>query len=85
PAIFEADAISSLLQQHYYVHPAAATWIQIILFLLLVAYVALAVPRLGGGLGAGVTGLIAVVLLGTQIFLMTSRSTWIELAIPALF
>ncbi len=85
PAVIEADIISSLLQQHYYVHPASATWIQTLVYLLLTAYLALAVPRLGGGLGASLTGGIAVLLLGTQMFLMTSRSTWFELAIPALF
>jgi serine/threonine-protein kinase len=85
PALIEADIVSSLLQQHYYVHPSWAGWGQFLIFVLLAAYLALAVPRLGGGIGAVATGALAIVLIGTQIYMMTARSQWLELAIPVLF
>jgi serine/threonine-protein kinase len=85
PAVVLADVVSSLLQQDFYVHPSWSGTAEFVIFLLLVAYLALAVPRLSGGLAAALTATVAVGLIVAQLYLMAGRAMWLELAIPALF
>jgi serine/threonine-protein kinase len=80
-----ADLVSSILQQDFYVHPGWAPMAEFLLFLVFTAYLALAVPRLGGGLGAGITVALALGTVILQISLMATKAMWLELAIPALF
>ncbi len=84
PAESLAHAVSSILQQHFYTRPDWASYAEWVLILLIVAYLALALPRLGPGLGAALTGGIAVALLLTQLALMAGNAVWLKLAIPAL-
>jgi len=80
-----ADLVSSLLQQDFYVHPSWAPTAEFLLFLVFTVYLALAVPRLGGSIGAGITAALAIGTVVTQLMLMKNSAVWLALAIPALF
>ncbi len=84
PAESLAHTVSSILQQDYYTRPDWAVWTEWLLILAIVAYLALLLPRLGPGLGAALTGGVAVALVVTQLTLMAGNAVWLKLAIPAL-
>ncbi len=85
PVAMLAHAVSSILKQHYFTRPAWAGWLELAVFLLLAAYLALLVPRMKATLAAGVTLVLVLALLGTQIGVMASSALWFKLTIPAVF
>lgn len=85
PVKLLAHTVSSILQQDYFTRPGWARLAEFALYLLLVAYLALAVPRLSVGLAAGITGALVLVLLAGQYLAMTTAALWLKLTVPALF
>ncbi|AXQ29661.1 CHASE2 domain-containing protein [Solimonas sp. K1W22B-7] len=85
PVVMLAHAVSSILRQHYFTRPAWAGWLELFVFALLVAYLALLLPRMKAALAAGVTLALVLLLLGTQIGVMASSAIWFKLTVPALF
>jgi len=87
PALSAAETIahttSSILNGHFIVQPRWGVWASLAVFLLVVAYIALALPRLSAGAAAGVTlGLFAAMLF-TEFGLLAGSALWIRLVFPA--
>jgi CHASE2 domain-containing sensor protein len=82
PVLTLAHAVSSILQEHFFVAPTWGWVVEKVLFLLIGAYLIVLLPRLKAGYGAAITGGILVVLLVVHFVLMTTQATWIQLMVP---
>jgi serine/threonine-protein kinase len=84
PAVLmQAHAVSSILQEHFFVVPTWAGWAERGAFLLVAAYLIALLPRLKAGMGAAVTlGLFAAFLLA-HFVLITTQLLWLQLMLPA--
>lgn len=85
PVVTLAHTVSSILQADFFTRPTWAWMVEKSLLLLLVLYLALAVPRLKPGLAAAITGAIAVGLLVTQISVQAGSAMWFQFTVAALF
>jgi eukaryotic-like serine/threonine-protein kinase len=77
-----AHAVSSILQQDFFTRPAWAGWFELGIYLLITVYLAVAVPVLGPGLAALLSGGGAVVLAVTELSLLAGNAVWLKLMIP---
>lgn len=88
PALSAAETLahttSSILSEHFIVQPRWGVWVSLGAFLLVVAYIVLALPRLSAGAAAGITLALFVVLLLTEFGLLSGSATWIRLVFPAM-
>jgi serine/threonine-protein kinase len=78
-----AHAVSSILQEHFFVVPAWANWAELAAYLAVALYLLAVLPRLKAGMGFGVTVAILAALLAAQFGLMTTRGVWLQLMLPA--
>jgi serine/threonine-protein kinase len=84
PAVLvQAHAVSSLLSEHFFVAPEWGIWVEKGIFLLIALYLILLLPRLSAGMGAGVTALLLVLLVGAHFGLMVTQLMWLQLMVPA--
>jgi serine/threonine-protein kinase len=80
PAVLmQAHAVSSILQEHFFVAPVWGTWVSLAAYLLVALHLILLLPRLKAGTAAIATGAILVLLLAAHFGLMASRLMWIPL------
>ena len=79
PVLTLAHSVSSILQEHFFVTPAWGGLATLGAFLLVAIYLIALLPRLSAALGAGATGLLLVVLIGTHFGLMVGSGMWIQL------
>jgi serine/threonine-protein kinase len=85
PVEILAHTVSSILQNDLYTRPEWGGWLENVLLPLLIAiYLAALLPRLSPGLAAGITGVVAVALVGAELKLMTGSALWLQLMTPAL-
>ena len=78
PAVLmQANAVSSILEGHFFVAPSWGVWVSVAAFLLVALYLTLVLPRLKAGTSAAATLGILVVLMGTHFALMTTQLVWI--------
>lgn len=77
-----AHSVSSILQEHFFVVPSWGIWAEYGAYLLIALYLIVVLPRLGAGMGALVTALLLVALLGAHFGLMTSKGMWLQLMLP---
>ena len=78
-----AHEISSILSEHFFVVPAWGFWAEKGVFLLVALYLILVLPRLSAGMGAGLTGLLLLILVGAHFGLMVTQLMWLQLMVPA--
>ncbi len=78
-----AHTVSSILSEHFFVAPAWGLWVEYGVFLLVALYLILALPRLSAGMGAVITALLLIVLVGTHFGLMMTQLMWLQLMLPA--
>lgn len=78
-----AHSISSILRQDFFVVPAWSSKAQIGVFSAIALYLILLLPRLGAGLGAVITGVLFVAMLGAHFFLMMSHALWVPMMLSA--
>ncbi|HEU0188047.1 MAG TPA: serine/threonine-protein kinase [Gallionellaceae bacterium] len=83
PVLTLAHSVSSILQQDYFILPKWSTWAQLGVFTLVALYLILLLPRLGAMLGAVLTSVLFIALLGAHFVLMTSQAMWLPLMLPA--
>lgn len=83
PVLTLAHAVSSILQEHFFVTPGWGVWASILVFLGVAAYLIVLLPRLSAGVGAMTTALILVLLIGTHFVLMVGSALWIQLMASA--
>ena len=83
PAEILAHTTSSLMQNHFIAEPVWSRGAVLLVLALLIAYLALVLPRLSAGTGAGVSMLLFLGLLGTDALLLSKAATWVPLVFPA--
>jgi len=83
PALTLAHSVSSILQGDFFVSPGWAVWAEVGIFLLIAIYLILLLPRLKAAIGAVVTGILFLALLGVHFILMTTQAMWLQLMLPA--
>ncbi len=79
PVLTLAHAVSSILQEHFFVTPEWGVWASLFAFALVAAYLIGVLPRLSAGVGALATALILVTLIGAHFGLMVGGAVWIQL------
>ena len=82
PVLALAHGVSSILQEHFFIVPEWAVWVEYGAYLAIALYLILLLPRLGAGMGAAVTAVLLVALIGTHFGLMTAKGTWLRLMLP---
>ncbi len=83
PAVeLQAHTVSSLLQEHFFVRPTWGIWVELLVFVLIAAYLIVLLPRLSAGMGAGATAGIAALVLVAHFVLMTGQGLWLQLMQP---
>jgi eukaryotic-like serine/threonine-protein kinase len=78
-----AHSVSSILSEHFFVAPGWARWVEILLFLLIAAYLVALLPRLKAGQALVISAGIFVALLVAHFVLMTGKGMWLQLMLPA--
>ena len=77
-----AHAVSSILQEHFFVTPSWAWIIELVVFLAVAAYLIALLPQLKAGMGAVVSASLAAALLIAHVVLMTGQGIWLQLMLP---
>jgi len=83
PVVTLAHSVSSILQEHFFVAPSWGPIAEIVVLLLVAAYLIVVLPRLKASLAAALTAGLLVVLLAAHYGLMTAQATWLQLMLPA--
>ena len=83
PAETIAHVTSSILSEHFIVQPSWGLWATLAVFLWVVAYILLALPRLSAGRAAAITWVFFVALLAAEFGLLSSSAMWLKLVFPA--
>ncbi|MDX1609759.1 MAG: serine/threonine-protein kinase [Halofilum sp. (in: g-proteobacteria)] len=84
PALTLAHAVSSILEQDFFIQPDWATWARLGAFGVIALYLILVAPRLRGGIAAIVAVLLAAGLVATEYALLATEQLWVPLATPTL-
>lgn len=82
PVLMLAHSVSSILSEHFFVAPLWGYWVELLVYLLVAAYLIALLPRLKAGIGAMVTGVLIALLLIAHFVLMTSAGMWLRLMLP---
>ena len=78
----EAHAVSSILQEHFFVSPTWAWVVELVVFLVVAAYLIALLPQLKAGTGAIASASLVALLLIVHVVLMTSQGMWLQLMLP---
>jgi len=78
-----AHSVSSILSEHFFVVPSWSIWLELLVFLLVAAYLVALLPRLSARPAALITLGVLLALLATHFALMVSAGMWIQLMVPA--
>jgi serine/threonine-protein kinase len=73
-----AHTVSSILREHYFVAPSWGIWVQLLLIVLVAAYLIGVLPRLKAGTAAAVSLVILVALIAGHFALMVGKQMWIQ-------
>jgi len=79
PVLILAHAVSSILQEHFFVSPAWGVWVSLAAMLLIGGYLAFVLPRLGAGPAALTSLGLLLALLAAHFALMLGGGLWIPL------
>ncbi|MEP6823325.1 MAG: serine/threonine-protein kinase [Ramlibacter sp.] len=83
PAEMMAHITSSILGEHFIVQPGWGTWAALAVFLVVAAYLVALLPRLTAGMGAALTAVLFVALVGSEFTLLATASLWLKFVFPA--
>ncbi len=78
-----AHSVSSILSEHFFVVPGWGVWVELLVFLLVAAYLVAMLPRLKARPAAMITLGVLVALLATHFAMMVSAGMWLRLMVPA--
>ena len=78
-----AHTISSIIKQDFFVIPTWSKKAQVAVFIAIALYLIFLLPRLSAGVGAVITGVLFISLLGTHFYLMLSQAYWVPLMLSA--
>jgi serine/threonine-protein kinase len=79
PVLGVAHAVSSILQEHFFVTPSWGVWASLAALLVVGSYLIFPLPRLAGWQGALATLLLLLILVGSHFLLMLGVGMWIPL------
>lgn len=79
PVLTLAHAVSSILQEHFFITPEWGVWASLAVFMLVAAYLIVLLPRLSAGIAAIATASLLVALVGAHFALMVGSGIWIQL------
>lgn len=82
PVQILAHTVSSILSEHFFVHPYWTGGVSLLVCLILSAYLIILLPRLTAGKGALITGALLVALLATEFGLLLGPGLWLQLMLP---
>jgi serine/threonine-protein kinase len=77
--LMTAHAVSSILQEHFFVTPVWGAWVSFAALVLVAGYLIGVLPRLKAGMAAAATAALLAALVGTHFVLMTTQLMWIQL------
>jgi len=80
--LMQAHAVSSILQEHFFVVPTWSGLAERGVFLLIALYLIVLLPRLKAGMGAALTAGLLVVLCVSHFVLITTQLMWLQLMVP---
>src|SRR5438552_969217 len=83
PAVALAHAVSSILQEHFFVVPPWASAAELLVIALVAAYLTVLLPRLKAGPALAISGGVFAGLLVLHFALMRSAGIWMQLMLPA--
>jgi len=84
PAVtLAAHTVSSLLQEHFFVVPTWAHWVELLLSVLVALYLILILPRFNARAALVVSGALVIAFVGAHFALMVSAGMWLQLMLPA--
>jgi serine/threonine-protein kinase len=83
PAEMIAQVTSSILSEHFIVQPEWGPWAQLAMFLLVAAYIIVALPRLSAGMAATATLVLFIAMMALEFGLLSASATWLQLVFPA--
>ncbi|HXM81101.1 MAG TPA: serine/threonine-protein kinase [Burkholderiales bacterium] len=83
PVVTLAHAVSSILQEHFFVVPSWAFAVELLVIALVAAYLIALLPRLSAGPALAISGGVFVGLLVLHFALMMSAGIWMQLMLPA--
>ena len=82
PVITLAHAVSSILEQDFFIQPEWARWARLGAFGLIALYLIVLVPRLKGGMAAALGVVLVAIAAGTEFGLLVTEQMWVQLASP---
>ena len=83
PVLVLAHSVSSILSEHFFVTPAWGYWAELLVFVLIAAYLIALLPRLKATQALVISSGMFVLLLVAHFLLMTTSAIWIQLMLPA--
>lgn len=83
PAEILAHTTSSLIQNHFIASPKWSGAAVLLALALLIAYLALLLPRLSAARGAWVSLTLFLGMVGAEVFLLSQEALWLPLVFPA--
>jgi serine/threonine-protein kinase len=82
PVLVLAHSVASILNEDFLQKPSWSGWVRLGVMSLFATYLMMALPRLAAAPAAGMTGVLLLLTLGSQLMLLMGRSLWIELMTP---
>src|SRR6185369_13333923 len=83
PVLTLAHEVSSILQEHFFVAPTWGHWVEMLLFVLVAAYLIVLLPRLAAGPALVISGAVFVALIAAHFASMVTAGLWLQLMLPA--
>jgi CHASE2 domain-containing sensor protein len=83
PVLVLAHSVSSILSEHFFVTPVWGYWVELLVFLLVAAYLIALLPRLKATQALVISAGIFIALLAVHFLLMTVSAIWIQLMLSA--
>jgi eukaryotic-like serine/threonine-protein kinase len=78
-----AHSVSSILSEHFFVSPTWSHWVEMLVFLVIAAYLIALLPRLSAAQALAISGGLFIALLVAHFIIMTTSGMWIQLMLPA--
>ncbi len=85
PVLIMAHTVASILNEDFFVRPGFAGVLEFFILVALAAYLIYLLPKLKAGTAVLASGVLVLTLIGTEILLMASQATWLQLMLPATF
>jgi serine/threonine-protein kinase len=83
PVLTLAHSVSSILNEDFFIQPEWGFWARMGIFLVVMLYLMLIMPRLKAGVAFVITLMLLLMLVASHYLLMTNNTMWIQLMTPA--